>query len=45
MCPRDGQVIGVIGGEVVQTSLAARQTGTVITHAWTVGALRRLELL
>lgn len=44
MCPGDGQVIGVIGGEVVQTLLATGQTGALITHTRTFGALKLRDL-
>ena len=42
MGPDDGQLILVPRGEVVQTFLAAGQFGTVITHTWTVRALKRV---
>ena len=39
----DGQVLGVPGGEVVQTPLAAGQTRAVLTHSRALGALRRIS--
>ena len=37
----DDLVLGVPGGEVVQTPLAAGQTRAVLTHSRALGALRR----
>lgn len=39
MRPGDGLVLGVKGGEVVKTPLAAGKTGAVLTHPGALGAL------